>query len=49
MHQDPQMLLSCIDFRYITDVLTEKDAYGELCVSLGASQQVHIADAESIV
>ncbi|XP_035293326.1 mitochondrial enolase superfamily member 1 isoform X2 [Cricetulus griseus] len=24
---DPQMLLSCIDFRYITDVLTEKDAY----------------------
>ncbi|ERE83747.1 enolase superfamily member 1-like protein [Cricetulus griseus] len=25
--KDPQMLLSCIDFRYITDVLTEKDAY----------------------
>ncbi|XP_037066094.1 mitochondrial enolase superfamily member 1 isoform X2 [Peromyscus leucopus] len=24
---DPQMLLSCIDFRYITDVLTEEDAY----------------------
>ncbi|XP_051010466.1 mitochondrial enolase superfamily member 1 isoform X2 [Acomys russatus] len=24
---DPKMLLSCIDFRYITDVLTEEDAY----------------------
>ncbi|XP_019065242.1 mitochondrial enolase superfamily member 1 isoform X4 [Fukomys damarensis] len=24
--QDPRMLLSCIDFRYITDVLTEEDA-----------------------
>ncbi|OBS66648.1 hypothetical protein A6R68_04815 [Neotoma lepida] len=28
--KDPQMLLSCIDFRYITDVLTEEDAYA-LC------------------
>uniref|UniRef100_A0A4X1VRF3 Mitochondrial enolase superfamily member 1 n=1 Tax=Sus scrofa TaxID=9823 RepID=A0A4X1VRF3_PIG len=24
---DPRMLLSCIDFRYITDVLTEEEAY----------------------
>ncbi|XP_077876497.1 mitochondrial enolase superfamily member 1-like isoform X7 [Ictidomys tridecemlineatus] len=24
---DPRALLSCIDFRYITDVLTEEDAY----------------------
>ncbi|XP_021519969.1 mitochondrial enolase superfamily member 1 isoform X2 [Meriones unguiculatus] len=24
---DPKVLLSCIDFRYITDVLTEEDAY----------------------
>lgn len=27
---DPRMLLSCIDFRYITDVLTEEEAYGIL-------------------
>ncbi|XP_048662431.1 mitochondrial enolase superfamily member 1 isoform X3 [Marmota marmota marmota] len=26
---DPRTLLSCIDFRYITDVLTEEDAYEE--------------------
>lgn len=32
------MLLSCIDFRYITDVLTEEDAYGELCVSCGSGR-----------
>uniref|UniRef100_A0A8D1G9J1 Mitochondrial enolase superfamily member 1 n=2 Tax=Sus scrofa TaxID=9823 RepID=A0A8D1G9J1_PIG len=25
--KDPRMLLSCIDFRYITDVLTEEEAY----------------------
>ncbi|XP_028618055.1 mitochondrial enolase superfamily member 1 isoform X3 [Grammomys surdaster] len=24
---DPEMLLSCINFRYVTDVLTEEDAY----------------------
>ena len=29
--QDPQTLVSCIDFRYITDVLTEEEACGESC------------------
>ncbi|XP_077876487.1 mitochondrial enolase superfamily member 1-like isoform X2 [Ictidomys tridecemlineatus] len=32
---DPRALLSCIDFRYITDVLTEEDAYGESCARSG--------------
>lgn len=27
--QDPKQIVSCIDFRYITDVLTEEEALGE--------------------
>lgn len=27
--QDPKQIISCIDFRYITDVLTEEEALGE--------------------
>lgn len=27
--QDPKQIVSCIDFRYITDVLTEEEAVGE--------------------
>uniref|UniRef100_A0A4W6CBJ5 Mitochondrial enolase superfamily member 1 n=1 Tax=Lates calcarifer TaxID=8187 RepID=A0A4W6CBJ5_LATCA len=27
--KDPEQIVSCIDFRYITDVLTEKEAVGE--------------------
>lgn len=33
--QDPRTLLSCIDFRYITDALTEEDALGEACWAVG--------------
>uniref|UniRef100_A0A5F9CE97 Mitochondrial enolase superfamily member 1 n=1 Tax=Oryctolagus cuniculus TaxID=9986 RepID=A0A5F9CE97_RABIT len=32
---DPRTLLSCIDFRYITDVLTEEDAYEEQMLTHG--------------
>lgn len=27
--QDPKQIVSCIDFRYITDALTEEEALGE--------------------
>lgn len=27
--QDPKQIISCIDFRYITDALTEEEALGE--------------------
>lgn len=27
--QDPKQIISCIDFRYITDALTELEALGE--------------------
>lgn len=27
--QDPKQMVACIDFRYITDVLTEDEALGE--------------------
>ena len=33
VYQVPQMLLPCIDYRYITDILTEKYAFGDVCVS----------------
>lgn len=32
--QDPKLIVSCIDFRYITDVLTEEEALGETCSCL---------------
>lgn len=28
--QDPKQIISCIDFRYITDALTEEEALGEV-------------------
>ena len=34
--QDPRKLVSCLDFRYITDVLTEEEAYGESCPGTGS-------------
>ena len=34
--QDPRTLVSCIDFRYITDVLTEEEACGELSPHTGS-------------
>ncbi|ELW63804.1 Mitochondrial enolase superfamily member 1 [Tupaia chinensis] len=33
--EDPRTLLSCIDFRYITDVLTEEEAYEEQMLTHG--------------
>lgn len=34
--QDPRKLVSCLDFRYITDVLTEEEAYGESSPGTGS-------------
>lgn len=31
--QDPAQLIRCIDFRYITDALTEQEALGEIITS----------------
>lgn len=28
--QDPKQIVTCIDFRYITDALTEEEALGEM-------------------
>uniref|UniRef100_A0A3Q2UD78 Mitochondrial enolase superfamily member 1 n=1 Tax=Fundulus heteroclitus TaxID=8078 RepID=A0A3Q2UD78_FUNHE len=37
--QDPKQIISCIDFRYITDVLTEEEALDILVKAKGGKQQ----------
>ncbi|TMS08964.1 Mitochondrial enolase superfamily member 1 [Larimichthys crocea] len=50
---DPKQIVSCIDFRYITDALTEEEALGEmkygLCLMIDANQRWDVAEAISWV
>lgn len=38
--QDPKQIVSCIDFRYITDALTEEEALGE--AALGSKSLIFV-------